>query len=89
MPNREKHSALAETGDNSTIIMEEKFYPEYQAKIKEVSQHGMLSTLNEIQQNKFSWYYEPIIGAMFSNRHATFIKTCDQYIPHPRTIKAY
>ncbi|MDC9596679.1 GNAT family N-acetyltransferase [Xenorhabdus anantnagensis] len=80
MPKREEleATARARADYHSAMIMEEKLYLEYQAKIKEVSQHGMLSALNELQRNESSWYYEPIIGTMsISNRHATFIKTCD------------
>ncbi|PHM61613.1 GNAT family N-acetyltransferase [Xenorhabdus ishibashii] len=77
MPNREEHDALAGADYNPEIFTPEKFYPEYQARIKEVNQYGMLSALNEIQRNESSWFYEPIIGAMFSNRHATFISTCN------------
>ncbi|BET97900.1 GNAT family N-acetyltransferase [Xenorhabdus taiwanensis] len=77
MPNRKEHDAIAGADYNPAIITAEKLYPEYQAKIKEVSQHDMLSALNEIQKNEYSWLYEPIIGAMFNNRHVTFINTCN------------
>ncbi|PHM74365.1 GNAT family N-acetyltransferase [Xenorhabdus kozodoii] len=81
MPNREEeHNAIAETDYHPAIIMEEKLYPTYQAKIKEVNQHDMLSALNEIQTNESSWSYQSTIGAIFNNRHAIF---CNIY----RSIK--
>ncbi|MCG3461190.1 GNAT family N-acetyltransferase [Xenorhabdus bovienii] len=76
MPNREEHDAIAGADYNPAIFTPEEFYLKYQAKIKEVNQHGMLSALNEIQKNA-SWFYGPIIGTIISKRQATFINTCN------------
>ncbi|PHM49738.1 GNAT family N-acetyltransferase [Xenorhabdus miraniensis] len=77
MLNREEHDATVGAGHHSAIIMEEKYYPEYQAKIKEVNQNDMLSALNEIQRNESSYWYESIRETIFgSGHHNTFISTC-------------
>ncbi|MBE8596410.1 GNAT family N-acetyltransferase [Xenorhabdus sp. BG5] len=76
MPNREEHDAISVASHHPTSLVAEQFYPEYQAKIKEVSQQDMLFVLNALQENESRWFYRPIMG-MFSNRNATFISTCN------------
>ncbi|WP_340615426.1 GNAT family N-acetyltransferase [Xenorhabdus entomophaga] len=77
MLNREENNATVGSGHHSAIIMEEKFYSKYQAKIKEVNQNDMLSALNEIQRNESSYLYEPIRETIFGGgHHTTFINTC-------------
>ncbi|MDC9614246.1 GNAT family N-acetyltransferase [Xenorhabdus khoisanae] len=78
MLNREENDATVGAGHNSAIIMAEKFYPKYQAKIKEVNQNDMLSALNEIQRNESSYSYKPIREIIFGGgHHTTFINTCE------------
>ncbi|MDC9606249.1 GNAT family N-acetyltransferase [Xenorhabdus griffiniae] len=76
MPNSEEHNAISAASHYPTSLIAEKFYPEYQAKIKEVNKHDMLSELDALQENESRWFYRPIMG-VFNNRHITFISTCN------------
>ncbi|CDG18691.1 GNAT family N-acetyltransferase [Xenorhabdus doucetiae] len=77
MPNRERDNAIASTSYHSPVIMEEKIYPEYQAKIKEVNQNAMLSALGELQLNESRYWYESIKETILGDgHHSTFSKTC-------------
>ncbi|CDH34164.1 GNAT family N-acetyltransferase [Xenorhabdus bovienii] len=79
MPSREieRDNAIASTSYHPPMIMEEKIYPEYQAKIKEADQNAMLFALNKLQQNESRYWYESIREAILGDgHHSTFSKTC-------------
>ncbi|WP_186435667.1 hypothetical protein, partial [Xenorhabdus innexi] len=78
MSDREEHDAMSIPNYNPPITPEEKVYPAYQARIKEVNQNEMLSALREIQATESSYWHEYIKETLFrTGHHSTFINTCN------------